>query len=333
MQWLDRARSTVRGTYGISLPDPDRIDIGAVPKTVALLEAIDAAMPRTALVELIGLRHDPLAAFLAACPDAIQHRADGYLLSVAHGTVAALARVARDCATDNVCAHLFVHDGGHTLLEAFGRDRGEDVVWLSRRLPKAIRRRFLDASVTDGRPEPLHGRCSMVRMALRALAVLAALGLPALTLLACVQRPALVIETSSGDVVPLMAWTATLAATSANIRGTATLSPGITFRETRATIVVASATPLAVHAWYVQLGECGHNRGILVGPQAYAPIVVDGQGDGTASVMLPFTVPTSGHYFVTVRQSDSEASPVIACGNLTKDRTMGGPTIAQARAP
>jgi hypothetical protein len=158
MQWLDRARSTVRGTYGISLPDPDRIDIGAVPKTVALLEAIDAAMPRTALVELIGLRHDPLAAFLAACPDAIQHRADGYVLSVEHGTIAALARVARDCATDNVCAHLFVHDGDHTLLEAFGRDRGEAVVWLSRRLPKAILRRFLEALSPGSMPAPRASR-------------------------------------------------------------------------------------------------------------------------------------------------------------------------------
>lgn len=147
MQWLDRARLIVRGMYGISLPDPDRIDIGAVSDTVTLLEAIDAAMPPTAVVELIRLRHSPLAAFLAACPDAIQHRADGYVLSVEHGTIAALARVARDCATDTdkVCAHLFVRDGHHTLLEAFGRDRGEDVVWVSRRLPKATLRRFLDA--------------------------------------------------------------------------------------------------------------------------------------------------------------------------------------------
>jgi hypothetical protein len=158
MQWLDRARSIARGIHGISLPDPHRIDIGAVPDTVALLEAIDAAMPRAAVVELIGLRHGRLAAFLHACPDASQHRADGYLLSVEHGTVAALARVARDCSTDNVCAHLFVHDGDHTLLEAFGRDRGEDVVWLSRRLPKAILRRFLEALSPDSMPVPRTSR-------------------------------------------------------------------------------------------------------------------------------------------------------------------------------
>src|SRR5919106_6855895 len=75
MQWLDRARSIARGIHGISLPDPHRIDIGAVPDTVALLEAIDAPMPRAAVVELIGLRHNRLAAFLDACPDASRHRA------------------------------------------------------------------------------------------------------------------------------------------------------------------------------------------------------------------------------------------------------------------
>ncbi len=145
MQWLDRARSIVRGIHRISLPDPDRIDLGAVPDTVALLEAIDAAMPRTAVVELIGLSHGALAAFLAACPDAIQDGRDGYLLAVAKGAVGALARTARDRAADRVCAALLVHDGERTLLEAFGRDRGEDVVWLSRHLPKDVLRRFLDA--------------------------------------------------------------------------------------------------------------------------------------------------------------------------------------------
>src|SRR5688572_15945490 len=41
MRYLDRARSIVRGIHGISLPDPNRIDIGAVPDTATLLEAID----------------------------------------------------------------------------------------------------------------------------------------------------------------------------------------------------------------------------------------------------------------------------------------------------
>jgi hypothetical protein len=172
---------------------------------------------------------------------------------------------------------------------------------------------------------------TMLRIALRGLGVLTALGLPALTLFACVQRPALVIETSSGDIVPLETWTAMLAAPSTQLRGTAMLAPGVTYRETQATLSLTGGTPSAVHAWYVQLGQCGHDRGILVGPQAYTPIAINAQGEGRATVTLPFTVPTTGHFFVTVRQADSEAAPVVACGNLTKDRPAVGPTVADAQ--
>ena len=173
----------------------------------------------------------------------------------------------------------------------------------------------------------------MLRIALRGLGGLAALGLPALILLACVQRPALVIETPTGDVVPLESWTATLSAPSTAMRGTATLSPGGTYRETLATITLHGAAPHAVHAWYVQLGECRQDVGILAGPQAYPPVAIDADGNGSSSVTLPFTVPTSGPYSVSVRQSNSQVSSAVACGNLTKDRPADGPTIAEARAP
>jgi hypothetical protein len=169
------------------------------------------------------------------------------------------------------------------------------------------------------------GGGKVFRVALRSAAV-------TLTLLACVQPPALVIETSSGDVVPLESWTATLSAPSAKIQGTATLAPGVTYRETDATITLTGAVPGVVHAWYVQLGECGHDRGILVGPQAYTPVLVDAEGKGRAAVTLPFTVPTTGHYFVTVRQSESVASAVIACGNLTKAPAASAATVAEGRS-
>ena len=92
-------------------------------------------------------------------------------------------------------------------------------------------------------------------------------GLAALTLLACVQRPALVIETSTGDVVRLESWTASLSSPS-GLRGTATLAPGGTYRETLATIAITGAQPRAVHAWYAHVGACGRDVGILIGPQA-----------------------------------------------------------------
>jgi hypothetical protein len=173
----------------------------------------------------------------------------------------------------------------------------------------------------------------MLRIGVRGFTMPTALGFLTLTLVACVQPPALVIETSSGDIVPLESWTATLTAPTAGMRGTATLAPGATYRETEATLTLSGAPPRTAHAWYVQLGECGHDRGILVGPQAYTPIVADDQGEGRSTVTLPFTVPTNGQFFVTIRQSESEASAVIACGNLTKVRPVEAPTVAEARAP
>ena len=171
----------------------------------------------------------------------------------------------------------------------------------------------------------------MLRIALRGLVALAAPGLPALTLLACVQRPALVIETSTGDVVRLERWTATLSSSDA-LGGTATLSP-LTYRETVATITLSGASPRSVHGWYVQLGQCGRDLGILAGPQSYAPLLSDERGHARSTVTLPFTVPTTGSYHVSVHQADEYRSAVVACGNLARHPLDGGPTIAEARAP
>jgi hypothetical protein len=172
---------------------------------------------------------------------------------------------------------------------------------------------------------------AMSRIAPRVQTTAAALGLALLTSLGCVQRPPLVVETSTGEVVRLESWAATLSSPDA-LGGTATLTP-LTYRETLATITVSRAAPRSVHAWYVQLGQCGRDLGILVGPQAYAPLVADDQGYARSTVTLPFTVPTSGNYFVSVREADSERTPTTACGNLTKDSPLGGPAIAEARAP
>lgn len=151
MQWLDRARSIFNGVHGLSLPDPDRIDVGSVPDTAVLLRAIDAAMPRTAILQLIGPHHPAVLAFLAKRSIARRRSTGEYFVSLEDGSTTELARVAARCAPSDVCTHLFVQEGEHTLLEAFGRDRGEDIVWVSRRLSRKSLRTFLEAAST-GRP-------------------------------------------------------------------------------------------------------------------------------------------------------------------------------------
>jgi hypothetical protein len=138
---------------------------------------------------------------------------------------------------------------------------------------------------------------------------------------ACVQPPQLMVQSATGDVVPLEAWTASLESSATGsgsaLHGSAMLVPGESIRETQAVVTLAGGTPRAVYPWYVQLGECGNDRGVLAGLMAYPPIVIDESGLARVSVTLPFTLPTSGRYFVSVRQSETAVSTVIACGNLT----------------
>ena len=146
MYWLDRARSILNGMHGLSLPDPDRIDIGSVPDTALLIRAIGAAMPRTAILQLIGPRDPALIAFLTTHSIARRRSTGEYFLSLEDGSTTELARLIAGCTPEAVCAHLFVQDGEQTLLEAFGRDKGEGVVWINRRLPRSCLRRFLEAT-------------------------------------------------------------------------------------------------------------------------------------------------------------------------------------------
>jgi hypothetical protein len=145
----------------------------------------------------------------------------------------------------------------------------------------------------------------------------------ALSLLsACVQRPPLVVQTATGEIVPLEAWTADLVANarvdSGALTGSVSLLPGNTVRETQALVTLQGGSPNAVHPWFVQMGACDNDLGILAGQLAYPPIALDGNGNARVSFTLPFTPPTSGHYFVTVRRSEREVSTVVACGNLVK---------------
>ena len=153
---------------------------------------------------------------------------------------------------------------------------------------------------------------------------------------ACVQPPPMVIQNASGDIVPLKSWSASLATVgngeSSGLRGEVILMPGASIRETRAVLTVAGGTPHDVHPWYVQLGDCGNDRGILAGLMAYPPVTVDESGEAQASVTLPFTLPTSGRYFVSVRQSETDVTTVIACGNLTRASDRGPQQAGYAKA-
>lgn len=176
----------------------------------------------------------------------------------------------------------------------------------------------------------------MLRISFSTMPVLAP-AVAVCVLSACVQPPPLVIQSASGESVPLESWSANLSAVGnsepTGLRGNAILMPGATVRETRALLTLAGGTPHAVHPWYVQLGDCGNDRGILAGLIVYPPIALGESGEGRVSVTLPFTMPTTGRYFVSVRQSETNVSSVVACGNLTRAGDAGQRHAGFARAP
>ena len=48
----------------------------------------------------------------------------------------------------------------------------------------------------------------------------------------------------------------------------------------------------------------------------YKPLVVDASGKAEVSIILPFSTPTQGDYFVNVHKSPTELGTIIACGPL-----------------
>jgi hypothetical protein len=79
---------------------------------------------------------------------------------------------------------------------------------------------------------------------------------------------------------------------------------------------ISGATPGTSYPWHVHLGRCGDDRGIVGMPTMYSPVVAGADGKGSATVILPYTTPNAGEFFVNVH-SPTNPSSIVACGNLT----------------
>jgi hypothetical protein len=152
---------------------------------------------------------------------------------------------------------------------------------------------------------------------------LAALAATAIALAACAPTQ---YASFAGGAIEMTRWTATLAApsgagragsvTSPSVTGTATVMPGDSISLTRATLRISGATPGSSYPWHVHLGRCGEDKGIVGISSMYTPVVVGADGRGEATVILPYTTPNQGEFFVEVHPP-GRVSGVVACGNLT----------------
>ena len=137
----------------------------------------------------------------------------------------------------------------------------------------------------------------------------------------CVQRSLEEVDTGTIEV---MSWRATLARPATadsldapmNIVGSAAVRPAQNPSESQATVMLSNATPNATHPWHIHAGTCGSDGGIVGPATSYKPLVVDASGKAEVSIILPFSTPTQGDYFVNVHKSPTELGTIIACGPL-----------------
>lgn len=125
---------------------------------------------------------------------------------------------------------------------------------------------------------------------------------------------------SGGPVSASMAeiqWTATLQPVGgSSIGGSAMLMPGGSNMESSANVSVRGSTSGSAHPWHLHRGSCSNDMGIVGSPDAYPTVGVGADGSGRVMIGLPFAIPTSGSYFVSVHRSAQDMAQV-ACGNLT----------------
>lgn len=158
----------------------------------------------------------------------------------------------------------------------------------------------------------------------------ALLAATALALTACARSPRAVPE-NQGPAGPR--FTATLSTpaydtvtSSAALRaimatpitGTATVTPAGDGNAFAASISIAGAQPGTVYPWYVHIGDCSNQRGVVGELQMYPPITAGPDGTGKATATIPFPLPRNAAWSVSVFPSQTQLETVIACGNLKR---------------
>lgn len=137
MGWLDRLRGVVSGGSG---DDQEWIAVDGVGDTGALLRIIEESMPRDALLNIVKPRSAEVEGFLQQHRTGASNPDEGdYYLSLNGQTIDHLARLVTAIAPEPAFGTVLVTRDGRNLLEAYRRDAGEDVVWLSASLPEQLR--------------------------------------------------------------------------------------------------------------------------------------------------------------------------------------------------
>ena len=100
------------------------------------------------------------------------------------------------------------------------------------------------------------------------------------------------------------------------VSGSASLAPGGSNTQSSVNVAITGSTSGSVHPWHLHRGSCSNDMGIVGSPTSYPTLGIGADGTGRVMIGLPFAIPTSGSYFVSVHHS-AENMTRIACGDLT----------------
>ncbi len=153
MRWIDKLLGVADRMRGASIPHQEWEAVDGVTDTGRLLRAIAGAVPSGAVLNIMNPRGAELTAFLRAraLPTSRPQSGD-YCLLLDAGTVGELAAIVDRMRPEMSCSGVFVAQGGLNIVEAYRRDAGEDVVWVSTELPDAAMtalRRGLERPIGD----------------------------------------------------------------------------------------------------------------------------------------------------------------------------------------
>lgn len=157
MGWLDKIRGVVNGNSG---DDQEWIAVDGVADTAVLLRVIEESMPRDAMVNIVKPRSAEVEGLLQQHKAGESNPDEGdYYLALSGPAIGQLSRLVSEIAPDPAFGTVLVTQNGRNLLEAYRRDNGEDVVWLSASLPERLLasvRNALEIAAKQPASPPLH---------------------------------------------------------------------------------------------------------------------------------------------------------------------------------
>ena len=102
------------------------------------------------------------------------------------------------------------------------------------------------------------------------------------------------------------------------IRGSGVITPSGKASEAKTDITLKFDNDIAgaSRPWHIHYGTCARSGTILGGARVYPIIKVDAKGTGKARLVLPIVFPDTGVFYLSIHESATNLSRVIACGDL-----------------